>query len=337
MLNVALIGLGDVSPVHRHAIQSYKQARFVAACDLDPSKNTLQGVNFYTDYEEMLEKETIDCVHICLPHHLHEPVTRTCVEKGLHVFLEKPLAHHLQAAQNLVQLEKDYPNVKVCISLQNRFNETVELLMKLIEKGTYGNVTGIKGLVAWHRPKAYYDEKPWRGKMDLAGGGVMINQAIHTLDLMQLFGGEISSIRGSIETLSDYNIEVEDTATAKINFKNGATGLFFATIVNAGNSSVELEVTFENGKLLIKDHQLMEVEDDDTKRLLIKDEKFPGEKFYYGASHKKLIHHFYRCIQEDRTDYIHAKDAFVSIQMIEAIYESAVLKKPLSLPSLNIF
>ena len=91
--------------------------------------------------------------------------------------------------------------------------------------------------------------KPWRGTMERAGGGVMINQAIHTLDLMQLVGGEVETVRGSISNLYDYGYDVEDTAVANIKFENGATGLFFATVTNASNSSVEFQVILEKGKL----------------------------------------------------------------------------------------
>lgn len=327
MLKVAVIGLGDVSSVHLGAIQSNENVKLAAVCDIDESKNTIEGTNFYTDYNEMLEKEKLDCVHICLPHHLHYAVTKACVKKGIHVFLEKPLAHDLESANKIVQLERDYPNVKICICLQNRLNESVEVLLEKIESGKYGKVTGVKGLVTWHRPESYYTTKPWRAQMDLAGGGVMINQSIHTLDLVQLFGGDIQSIRGSIDILSDYDIEVEDTATAKINFKNGATGLFFATVVNSGNSSVELQVTFEKGKLTIKDSILTTVDSYGKKIEIIEDAKLPGTKFYYGASHAKLINHFYNCIKNDEKNYIHAKDAFVSMRMIDAIRTSSETKK----------
>src|SRR5699024_4980906 len=218
----------------------------------------------------------------------------------------KPLALNLEKSQALLRLEEEFEDVKICICFQNRYNETFEKLQEMVASGKYGEIKVIKGLVAWHRPKSYYDSKPWRGKMKYAGGGVMINQSIHTLDLMQLLGGEIESIRGSIDHLSDYDIEVEDTATAKINFTNGATGLFFATIVNSGNSSVELQVIFERGKLTIKDSILTKVNADGKKVEIIEDAKLPGTKFYYGASHAKLIAHFYQCIKNDHNDYIHA-------------------------------
>jgi predicted dehydrogenase len=328
MLRAAVIGLGDISNIHIPAIQANPYVELVAICDVDQTlKDRLPGVNFYDSYEKMLETEALDCVHNCLPHHLHYPVTKACIEKGIHVFQEKPLGLNTEEAMALVNLEENHRDIKLGICLQNRFNETFEKLQEIAASGEYGNLLGIKGLVAWYRPKAYYDEKPWRGKMSTAGGGVMINQALHTLDLMQLLGGEIDSIRGSIDQLLDYGIEVEDTATAHIAFKNGATGLFYATNANAVNSSVELQAVFEQGKFTIKDSILTKVNDNDKKEEVMEDTKLPGTKFYYGASHTKLINQFYSCVKDNKGDYVHAKDALNSIKIIDAIRESSASSK----------
>lgn len=323
MLKVAVIGLGDISNIHIPTIRNNPDVQLVAVCDIDESKSSGIEADFYSDYEEMLEKETLDCVHICLPHHLHYPVVKACVEKGLHVFLEKPLSHNLDTAKKIVQLEAAHPDVKMCICYQNRLNDTFESLYNIVKSGKYGAVTGIKGLVAWHRPQTYYDEKPWRGKMAYAGGGVMINQAIHTLDLMQLIGGEIQSIKGSIDHLSDYGIEVEDTATAKVSFKNGFTGLFFSTVVNANNSSVDFQVTFKKATFTIKDSILTKVDAHGEKTVIIEDQKLPGAKFYYGASHTKLINRFYEAIRTKTNDYIHVKEGLMAMKMIDAIRTSS--------------
>jgi predicted dehydrogenase len=337
MLKIAVIGLGDISNIHISAIQANPSVELVAVCDHDETlKDTVSGVNFYTDYHEMLEKETLDCVHNCLPHYLHYPATKACVRKGVHVFQEKPLGLNINEGLELVKLEEDNQDVKIGVCLQNRYNESFEKLLEIVNSGQYGKITGIKGLVTWFRPKAYYDAKPWRGKMEFAGGGVMINQALHTLDLMQLLGGEIETIRGSIDKLLDYDIEVEDTATANIKFKTGAKGLFFATNANSENSSVELQVVCENGKFTIKDSILTMVNEKGKKEEIIEDTKLPGAKFYYGASHTKLINKFYSCILNNTQDYAHAKDALISMQMIDAIRKSSEEKKEIKLEGLAI-
>ncbi|MED1203056.1 Gfo/Idh/MocA family protein [Heyndrickxia acidicola] len=329
MLKVAVIGLGDISGIHLAAIQANPNAYLAAVCDINEGlKNGFDPkVNFYTDYQQMLESEALDCVHVCLPHYLHYPVTKACVEKGVHVIQEKPLALNTDEGMELLKLEEENSNVKICVCFQNRYNESFETLLKIARKGIYGTVLGVKGLVTWFRPREYYEAKPWRGIMKYAGGGVMINQSIHTLDLMQLLGGDIEDIRGTISQLLQYDIEVEDTASSHIQFKNGARGLFFATIANAENSSVELEILFEKAKFSIKDSILTRIHENGEREDLAEDIKLPGSKFYYGASHVKLINRFYDCIIQNAHDYVHVKDALPSIKMIDAIRKSSEQKK----------
>ncbi|NDL67497.1 Gfo/Idh/MocA family protein [Anaerotalea alkaliphila] len=328
MLRVAVIGLGDIALVHLPIIQSHPDAVLVAVCDIDRSKRALAPeAAFYTDHLEMLEQEDLDCVHNCLPHHLHFPVTKACAERGIHVFQEKPVAMNTREAMELVALEDANPGVRIGICMQNRFNESTEALLELVRSGNYGKVLGVKGLVTWHRPRSYYESKPWRGRMELAGGGTMINQSIHTLDLLQLLGGEVEAIRGSVDNLLDYGIEVEDTATAHIRFKNGARGLYFATNCYAGNSSVEIQVLLENGKFTIKDNILMKTNASEEKEKIVEDSRLPGSKFYYGASHKRLVGLFYEGIRTGSRDYVHARDALASIRMVDAIRMSSELKK----------
>ena len=142
---------------------------------------------------------------------------------------------------------------------------------------------------------------------------------------------KLKELKGSISNLLDYGIEVEDTAAANIKFKNGATGLFFATNSNFGNSSVELQVVFENAKFTIKDSILTRLNEEGKKERMVEDAKLPGSKFYYGASHMKLINKFYTCILNNTCDYVHVKDALPSIQIIDAIRKSSELNKEIKL------
>lgn len=325
-LRVGIIGLGDISMIHLHAIKSSNNAELVAVCDIDETKsNLIENVNFYTDYIEMIKEEKLDCVHICLPHYLHYPVTKEVANLGVNVLLEKPLCLDTEEAENFKELS-DKVDSNICICLQNRYNNTVEKLKDIIDSGVYGKVVGIKGLVAWSRPKDYYTVKPWRGQMEFAGGGVMINQSVHTLDLMQLLGGKIKSIKGNIDNFLDYDIEVEDTVNAVVNFENGARGIFFATVANATNSSVEIEVVLENGIFTIKDSKLYRHIDGELIEIA-EDERLSGSKHYYGASHGKLIDKYYECLLNNTKDYIHIEDAIPSIRMIDLIRYSSECKK----------
>ncbi|ATH60107.1 MULTISPECIES: Gfo/Idh/MocA family protein [Staphylococcus] len=324
MLKIGIIGLGDISTVHLNVIEANPHVELTAACDIDTTLQVkVPNAHFYTDLYQMLEQENLDCVHICLPHYLHLPVTTACVEKGIHVLQEKPLSLNAKEGLELIQLEQKNPDTKICVCFQNRYNETFQTLQRIVQSKTYGEIIGIKGLVTWFRPESYYTDKPWRGSMKTAGGGVLINQAIHTLDLMQLLCGKVKSIKGSTSQLLDYNIEVEDTASAHIKFENNANGMFFATNANVGNSSIELQVIFENEKCTIKDNILTRVNEAGYKTQIIEDKKASGTKSYYGPSHDTLINQFYDCIFENTQNYINVKDALPSIAIIDAIQKSS--------------
>ena len=321
MKKAAVIGLGDVSHVHLAAIEKNPNIVLCAVCDKEESMRGKApiGIPYYKDYKEMVEKENPDCVHICLPHYLHYPVAKELVEMGIHVFCEKPVALHTKEAEAFVKLEEEQQKVQIGICLQNRRNETVEMLKSIIESKKYGDVVGTRGIVPWYRPLSYYTTKPWRGKWETAGGGCMINQSIHTLDLLYYLGGEIQGVSASVSQILGYDIEVEDTVTAQLSYKNGAKGLFFATNANHKNESVQIVVQLERAEFRIYDNILYQVMEDGSCKKLMEDNKMYGSKFYYGASHGKLIDEFYRSLETGNRTYVKVSDAKMSIALIDAI------------------
>lgn len=150
----------------------------------------------------------------------------------------------------------------------------------------------------------------------------MINQSVHTLDLLYFLGGPIVGVKASVTQLLDYGIEVEDTVAARLTFENGAHGLFMATNANFKNESVQISVQLEKAEFAIIENVLYRVLEDGTKERLVEDAKMPGTKFYYGASHGKLIGKFYHAIETGSKEYLHVKDAFMSIRLIDVIQES---------------
>lgn len=318
MLNVGLIGLGTVSIVHLRAIDELPQSTLVAVCDIDPSKNGEESETFYTDIDEMLSNENLDVVHICLPHHLHDAAARKCIQAGVHVMLEKPVAVNFKDSQNLADLSQEYPDVKVGVCFQNRLNKSVTTLKRILKtEGT--KVTAIKGDVPWYRPKVYYEEKPWRGELKKAGAGSIINQSIHTLDLIRFItDSDWVDCRALIGNLLDYDIEVEDTATAHFNLENNIKAYFQATNTYFGNDSVGIHVVTENSSFNIKDNKLFDV----NWNVLVEDETLPGSKIYYGPGHKDCIEQFYQAILNDTSDYIHLRDANITMEMVDAIKQS---------------
>lgn len=317
MLRVGLIGLGDISPIHIHAINASEHGELAALCDVNTELNVnYPNSPFFSDIDTMLEKMDLDVVHICLPHDLHLPVTKQCVEKGVHVFLEKPVAKNYKEALEQLELGRETDR-KIGVCFQNRYNASFLRLMHILKTEDVGRVTSIKGLVTWFRPESYYKAKPWRGSKERAGYGSIINQSIHTLDLIQLIGGELESCKAVLSNLTDYAIEVEDTASATFTFKSGVKAFFHATNAFTDNSSVEIQVITEKEKFTIKDSRLYFTNDEEQKEVIIEDDKLPGSKFYYGAGHMQLIDRFYKSILHNDSDYVSVEDSLPSMQMIK--------------------
>lgn len=317
MLKVAVIGMGTVSPIHIHSIKNSKYAELVATCDIrNANKSKVLDANFYTDYKEMLEKEDLDLVHIALPHYLHAEVSKYALGKGVHVFCEKPVDVGYKESKDLNDFHKSLNNeTKLGICFQNRYNKTVVKLKEIL-KDEIDDIFAVKGMVPWYRPEEYYDQAPWRGKIKYAGAGVIINQAIHTLDLCHfLTGRNWEKLKAKIFNLMDYGIEVEDTAAANIHYEDGIRGLFIATNAYSINDSVEIQVVTKNDKYTIKENKLFNRKHE----LLAEDEKSEATKDYYGAGHEILINKFYKAIIDDTDDYADLDSAMETMEIIDAI------------------
>lgn len=325
MMKAALVGFGTISVVHIDAIASNPGMELAAICDINEelASKVPEGVKFYTDYKKMVQEVKPDMVHNLLPHYLHYPVTKELVEMGCNVFCEKPIALNSTQAEQFCQLEKDHPEVKIGVCLQNRMNETTEALKEIIDSGEYGKIVGIRGFVPWRREKSYYDAQPWRGKWKYAGGGSMINQSLHTLDLLYFLGGDIAKLHAVVGQTNEYGVEVEGDVIARLEFANGANGLFFATNNNWTNESVQIRVAMEKGVFHIEDNTLWKIEPDGSRTVICKAPRLEGIKFYYGASHARLIARFYKAVQEGTDDYIHISEGAMIVKLMDSIFRSA--------------
>ncbi|OON99190.1 MAG: hypothetical protein ATN35_01855 [Epulopiscium sp. Nele67-Bin004] len=320
MLKVAIIGMGTISGIHKNAIDKSEYAELTAVCDTDSSK-AVDGVNFYTDIDEMLDNENLDCVHICLPHYLHYSTILKCADKKINVFVEKPLTLNYEEAEKLFGLDKK-EGVKIGVCFQNRYNNTVQKLRELIKDIPKDEFLGSKGIVTWKRDMSYYDEAPWRGKMELSGGGVMINQSIHTIDLLSYLGGDFESVYADIDNFTLPDIDVEDSVMANFDYKNSAANsVFFATIGYCANSNVELEFVFKDEIYKISDNKLYSCKNEPV--LICEDQTLEGSKHYYGASHITAIESFYKSIINDTDDYVSMKEGAYSLKLIENIVKSS--------------
>jgi len=320
MLKIGIVGLGVISDVHIKAIEKIAEAELVAVCDIDGDKKSkVPTLNFYIDIEEMLKKETLDCLHICLPHYLHVPIALLASKYGVQVFMEKPVGLNQEDIKALSNLDKQ---IKVGVCLQNRYNETVIKLQEVLQNQNYGKVKGCKAILTWNRPQQYYEKDPWRGTIEESGGGVMLSQAIHTIDLMYHLMGSIKWVKGFAGNLYLEKIEVEDTACAHMEFKSGAKGIFYATVTHCFNSSVEMEIVCEEAVLRIQDGKLF-VYQNQEETLLAKDSVVKDGKNYYGEKHKEAIQAFYQAILKNNESYITVEESKQAVYIIDSVIESS--------------
>lgn len=325
-LKIAVIGCGNIFPVHADLITAWEQADLMAVVDIEKSraKKAADKYNcaYYTNYKEMLKNERLDIVHICTPHYQHSSMAIDFMENSLDVLVEKPVALNSQRAAKMIKVAKNTGR-RLGVVFQNRFNENNIKAKEILRSGRLGPIKGIKAIITWHRDEEYYLQDEWRGKFATEGGGVLINQAIHTLDLMQWFVGEMESVKGHVDTRCLQSvIEVEDTAEANIFFKNGSHGIFYASNCFSANSPIQIEIVCKKGSILLEGGNL-QIDSNEIADQYI-DTKTTTYKSYWGYGHKTLIEGFYKDVLAGTNKYtISAEEGIKSLQLIEGIYESS--------------
>ena len=263
-LRVGIIGCGRISRFHGMPAKAQPNVDLCAVCDLIPSRaeamaklfagdRKASAVMCYTDYVEMIQKSKLDVVHICLPHYLHAPVAIEAMKLGCDVLTEKPMAITMKQAEEMVKAAKKYKR-RLGVIFQNRYNAGTQLIRQCLDSGRLGKVLAAKCNVTWYRDDAYYTESDWKGTWDKEGGGAIIDQAIHTLDLMCWFCGyDIDSIDCTMANRAHQGvIEVEDCADGLITFKSGIRASFWAMNYYNHDADVEIELSCEKGKAVMK-------------------------------------------------------------------------------------
>lgn len=340
--NAVIIGCGAISHVHAAAIAGLEHASLYGVCDIVPERSRSlaesHGCHSYTDIGQVLGDDQVDSIHICTPHYLHAPMSVMAAQAGKHIVLEKPAAMNLAEFQTVHEAVSN-SGVNCCVILQNRYNPSVAAARRWIDEGMLGQMRGIKGFLTWKRSAEYYRGSNWRGRLATEGGGLLINQAVHMLDMLFFLGGEIESVKGNTDTrvLRDV-IEVEDTAEATLYYKDGKTGLFYGTNGYSSNSPFFIEMDFEGGLLRYMDGQLILVADG-KQEVVASDQSATIGKSYWGDSHRTLIQHFYDSFHGDTAcagqRYTDLSDAACSMQLLDAIYASSASRRQEPLPALS--
>lgn len=331
-MGVSIIGCGTIYKNHGDALRNNDYCELVSVVDINEDRaikaSEHYGCKYHTDYLEMLKDDKVQIVHICTPHYLHGPMAIEAMKAGKHVLVEKPVSLNPEEGREVAKVAKE-TNRHLGVCFQNRYNPTSVKVMEIIGNSVLGKVKGIKGIVTWYRDEPYYSNSPWRGKWSTEGGGVLINQSIHTLDLLQWFGGKIEKVLGNVDIRTLNNvIEVEDTADATLFFENGARGIFYATNCFTTNSAVEVDIHLEQGSLRISDNELTLTLNGNRETIAVDLNSDTGEKSYWGKSHDDLIKSFHKAVAENNFNgYISASEATKSLEIIEKIYQSSKERK----------
>ena len=326
-LHAAVIGCGLISKNHLKALKNVKQARCAAVCDIEREKAEKAAEQYgiakiHTDYHEMLADADIDVVHICTPHFLHAQMAVDALRAGKHVLCEKPMALSEEDAKAMIAA-RDEAGKQLGVCFQNRYNEASVYMKALLESGRLGKVLGARGQVTWNRKPEYYTQSPWRGRWATEGGGVLINQAIHTFDLLQWLTVPVKTVEAQISTMRlKGTIEVEDTADILMTGPEGERLLFYASNCYVKNAPVELEIVCEQGSVKMTGNVVVTEENGQITTKDYSSGTVLG-KDYWGSGHGFLIDDFYRCIRSGEKFPVGGEEAIVSVRLLEAVYRSA--------------
>ena len=334
-MRYALIGCGRIATNHMKAAVN-NQLEISAVCDVVPehmevllAKHELQNdmsILRYTDYRSMIQEVKPDLVSIATESGIHAEIALFCIDHGVHVIIEKPMAMSISDANEIIQRSEE-KHVKVSACHQNRFNIAVQEMRHALEAGRFGRLSHGSIHVRWNRNQGYYDQAPWRGTWAQDGGALM-NQCIHGIDLLRwTFGGEIEEVYGQTrQQFHDY-LEAEDVGMAVVKFKNGAIATIEGTTnVYPKNLEETLYIFGEKGTVKIGGTSTNNIDvwdfadesEADTKNKGLLEET----SIVYGNGHTCLFADMFDAIQNDRKPYVDAYAGRDALELVLAIYKS---------------
>jgi UDP-N-acetyl-2-amino-2-deoxyglucuronate dehydrogenase len=355
-VRTAVIGCGKVGQTHALALARLPQSQFVAVCDAQLSRAQgfaeKYGVQAFDNVPRMLSTAGVEAVLIATPHPLHAEPAVQAASSGVHVLVEKPMASTLADCDAMLEAARR-GDVKLGVISQRRLFEPVQRMKAAIEAGKIGRaVLGTFAMYSW-RDRAYYESDPWRGKWATEGGGVLVNQSPHQLDLLQWFLGEIEEVYGVWANLNHPYVEVEDTAVAVIRFKSGALGNVVTSLAQKpgiytkvhvhGDNGASVGVQTDTGASFVagmsgmtepplndvwtipgEEHLLAAFGEEDRRRF--------GQIDATTHYHERQIEDFLQAILEDRAPLVTGEEGRIVVELFTAIYRSHELRRPVQFP-----
>jgi predicted dehydrogenase len=331
-IRFAIVGMGSIGKRHLAVLEADPGAEVVAICDLEESRCREQSllynsIPWFTDFDTMLSSIEADVVDIVTPHALHAPMAIKACRNGFNVLVEKPMALSVKDCEAMNLAAKEH-KVKLWVVKQNRFNVPVKLAKEAIDKGMLGRIFMIKCDILWNRYQGYYDDSPWRGKLN-EEGGALFTQASHFIDLLVWWCGDVKAVSGHMET-QNHNIETEDSGAAVIQFSSGTIGsLVWTTCVHNKNYEGSITIIGEHGTIKIGGMYMNRIEFWDVEGYPLQEgieytDKPNSYGKYQGTSsnHDKVVAALIANLRGDGQDLVDGYEGMRSIAAIEKIYDS---------------
>lgn len=343
----AIVGCGAIASTHAKAINSITNAQLLAVADIAPEKArhaAVGRVKAYFNLNELLARDEIDIVHVCVPSGMHAEVAAQAAYAGKHVLVEKPIDISLSAADRLIEVCRGQ-GVKLAVMSQHRFRPAVRRLREAVVDGRFSRLVLGDAIVKWYRPSEYYSQAPWRGTWKLDGGGALINQSIHYIDLLQWVMGSVRSVYAVTRTLA-HDILAEDLGIIVVRFENGALGTVQGTTTAYPGLPERLEISGTTGTVIIEKGEIKTwiFKDEQTKagssggqsNLMIAGKESVSAavdpvslSFSY---HRAQIVDFLDAISNDREPLVNGEEARKPLEIVMAAYQSASEGKEVQLP-----
>ncbi len=341
-----IIGCGNIGPIHAESLQHVPDAKLVAISDIvEESAKKLAGkynAIAYTDYKEMLKRDDIDAVCLCVPSGLRAEIAEVCAAAGKHILSEKPLEVSTERIDRIINAT-DKAGVKLGCIFQSRFSEGAQRIKEALDQGRFGTLALGNAYIKWYRSPEYYASGAWRGTRKLDGGGALMNQGIHQIDLLQWFMGPVKSVSAKTTRVVHKGLEVEDLAVAILEFENGALGTIEGSTATWPGHPAKVEIHGSEGGAQLEDGAIkywrfQEAQDIDT---TIEAAMNAESELGSGAAdplaslkiegHRRQIEDFTQAILNDCPPTIDGREGRNAVQLIEAIYESAETGKTILL------
>lgn len=342
-VRIGVIGIGGMGVSHCNSIKKLENAELAFVCDIDKKVAETRGkefnVPFFTDYKDAIKSKTADAVTIAALHWLHSEIAVYALKNGLNVLSEKPMTVTVADADKMVNAAKKNKKL-LAVIFQRRTEPWVIKLKELISKGAIGEITRTLCVDPWYRPQVYYDSGIWRATWKGEGGGVLINQAPHIIDIFTYLAGLPVKIEAKTRTRM-HKIEVENEVSAFLEYKNGAWGYYYTTTCEP--SFFRMEIAGEKGKIVVKNTEITlykydmpiskftKTTKDMWASLGMKEEKVEYET-NIPTGHNEIIRNFVQAILKKETLLVSGEEGLKSVEFINACILSGKTGKPAKIP-----